>query len=153
MVDIIALTKFLTPFLPYLLKLGDKAAEETAKKLGVDAWEKAKAIWTKLRPQVQLKPATQEAVEDVAKSPNDEDAQAALRQQLKKLLNEDSALASEIGRFFKEAEQTGIVASVVASGERAAALGNNAQGNITITGDSTSLGNGDLIGLKTSNPS
>ena len=29
------LVVFLTPFLPYLLKAGEKAAEETGKKLGV----------------------------------------------------------------------------------------------------------------------
>lgn len=150
MVDVIALTAFLSPFLPFLKALGEKAAEEAGKKFGVDAWEKAKAIWGKLLPKVEAKASAQEAAEDLAKAPEDEDAQAALRQQLKKLLNEDSNLANEISRLFKEAEQTGIVASVVASGERAAAFGNNAQGNITITGDSTSLGNGGLGALKTS---
>jgi hypothetical protein len=35
-------TLFLTPFLPYLLKAGEKAAEEAGKKLGGDAWERAK---------------------------------------------------------------------------------------------------------------
>ncbi len=41
---------FLAPFLPYLLKAGEKAAEEAGKKLGGDAWDKAKSLWGKLRP-------------------------------------------------------------------------------------------------------
>ena len=104
MLDVIVLTKLLSPFLPYLLKLGDKAAEETAKKLGVDAWEKAKAIWVKLHPKVEAKPSAQEAVQDVAQAPEDEDALAALRQQLKKLLKEDPTLESELSRLLAEAE-------------------------------------------------
>lgn len=35
---------FLLPFLPYLLKMGDKAAEEVGKKIGEAAWDKAKAL-------------------------------------------------------------------------------------------------------------
>lgn len=45
MIDVIVLTKLISPFLPYLLKLGDKAAEEAAKKLGADSCETAKAIF------------------------------------------------------------------------------------------------------------
>lgn len=133
MVDIIALTKLLTPFLPYLLKLGDKAAEETAKKLGVDAWEKAKVIWTKLRPQVQVKPAAQEAVEDVVKSPEDEDAQAALRQQLKKLLKEDSTLESGINHLLKEAEQTESGRSIIQNISQVKYAATSGSGNASVS--------------------
>lgn len=35
---------FLTPFLPYLLKAGEKAAEEAGKKRGAGAWEAVKAL-------------------------------------------------------------------------------------------------------------
>jgi hypothetical protein len=59
---------------------------EAGKQLGVDAWEKAKSLWGKLRPQVDAKPAAQEAAQDVAETSDNEDAQAALRLQLKKLL-------------------------------------------------------------------
>ena len=104
MIDVIVLTKFISPFLPYLLKLGDKAAEETAKKLGADTWEKAKAIWVKLHPKVEAKPSAQEAVEDVAQAPEDEDALAALRLQLKKLLKEDPTLESEVTQLLAEAQ-------------------------------------------------
>lgn len=38
------LTAFLAPFLPYLLKIGEKAAEEGGKRFGTAAWEQAKAL-------------------------------------------------------------------------------------------------------------
>ena len=100
--DIATLAKevalFLTPFLPYLLKAGEKAAEEAGKELGGDAWDRAKGLWSRLRPQIEAKPAAQEAVTDAAAAPHDEDAQAALRLQLKKLLTENEELAREIGQ-------------------------------------------------------
>ena len=44
-IDLVALTAFLSPILPFLIKGGEEAAKEAGKKFGVDAWEKAKAIW------------------------------------------------------------------------------------------------------------
>ena len=110
------LAVFLTPLLPYLLKAGEKAAEEAGKKLGGDAWDRAKGLWAKLRPKVEAKPAAQEAVQDAAAAPNDDDIQAALRLQLRKLLAEDAVLAREIERLWQEAQQSGII--VIAAGER-----------------------------------
>ena len=40
---------FLLPFLPHLLKVGDKAAEEVGKKIGGEGWERAKALWERMR--------------------------------------------------------------------------------------------------------
>lgn len=136
--DISILTSFLAPFLPYLLKVGGIAAEGAINKFGSDSWDKAKNIWAKLSPKLEVKPAAQEAASDVAKDPQDNDAIASLRLQLKKLLNEDSTLANEIARLFEEAKQTGSVSNVIASGERAVAIGGNASGNTVSTGDTIS---------------
>jgi hypothetical protein len=46
------LTVLLARLLPYLLKVGQKAAEEAGKKFGGDAWDWAKELWAKLRPEV-----------------------------------------------------------------------------------------------------
>lgn len=110
--DIAQLTSFLAPFLPYLLKIGEQAAEETGKKLGAEAWEKAKALWGKLRPKVQASPAAQEAVQDAAANPDNPDAQAALRLQLKKLLQADPSLAEEVAHLM----QAEVVQRVLALG-------------------------------------
>jgi len=100
-----SLTILLSPFLPYLLKTGEKTAEAIGSKIGDDSCERAKALWSKLHPKVAAKPAFQEAAQDVAQAPEDEDAQASLRQQLKKLLGEDKALAMEITRLMQERQQ------------------------------------------------
>jgi len=135
--DVAALAKdvaaFLTPFLPYLLKAGERAAEEAAKKLGSSAWEKAKALWGKLWPTIKAKPAAQEAVQDVATSPQDEDAQAALRLQLKKILAKDNALAAEVARLWEEARASSVTAT--ASGERSVAIGRHVASSTIVVGD------------------
>ena len=38
MIEIAVLTRLLSPFLPYLLKLGDKAAEKAAEQFGEKSW-------------------------------------------------------------------------------------------------------------------
>ncbi|WP_414570178.1 hypothetical protein [Nostoc sp. CCY 9925] len=104
--DIVTLTTFLTPFLPYLLKAGEKAAEEAGKKLGegfgASAWEKAKALWTKLQPKVEAKPMAKAAAEELANSPNEPDAKETLQNELKKLLDRDKNLAAEIANLMQE---------------------------------------------------
>ena len=124
---------FLTPFLPYLLTMGEKAAEEAGKKFGADAWERAKTLWDKLRPKVEAKPAAQDAAQNVAETPNDEDALASLRLQLKKLLSEDQSLTEEITRLWTEAQAAGV--TVMASGERSVAIEGDVSGSTIITGD------------------
>lgn len=123
----------LSPFLPYLLKLGDKAAEEAAKKVGGDAWEHAKALWAKIWPKVEATPAAKEAVDDARSMPDDGDAQAALRLQIKKLLARDPELARDIEGLFEEGRRAGV--SVVVSGERAVGIGGDMSGGTISTGD------------------
>ena len=51
--DLVASTvAFLAPMLPYLLKAGEKAAKEAAQAVGKGAWDCAKAIWTRLGPNL-----------------------------------------------------------------------------------------------------
>ncbi len=124
---------FLVPFLPYLLKAGEKAAEKAGEKMGAEAWDKAKTLWGKLRPQVEAHPAAQEAVQDVAAQPKNEDAQAALRLQLKKILQDDPTLAAEVARLVAQVPTGGNTA--IASGNRSVAIGGSVSGSTIITGD------------------
>ena len=62
-------TTALVPLLPYLLKAGEKAAEETGKAVAGQSWEWAKSLWTKLKPKVEAKEAALEAAQDVAQEP------------------------------------------------------------------------------------
>ena len=128
----------LAPFLPYLLKMGEQAAEEAAKKFGAEAWEGAKALWARLKPKVEAKPASQEAVTDLAANPQNEKAQTALQWQLEKLLAEDQALAREV----QQALETPAAQQVIAQNERSVAIGGDASGGVIITGDQNTVQQG-----------
>jgi len=128
-----SVTTALVPLLPYLLKAGEKAAEETGKAVAGQSWEWAKSLWTKLKPTVEAKPAALEAAQDASQAPEDPDAQAAFRQQLKKLLNEDQSLAEEVSRWLEQGKAAGV--TVTAAGDRSVAIGGDAKGNTIVTGD------------------
>jgi hypothetical protein len=104
--DITTLTIFITPFPPFLLKLGDKAAdkatEAAAVKLGEASWAKAQAIWKELSPKIEAKEAAKEAVEDVVKHPDNEKFQVALEVQLEKLLNQNETLLKTIAQILED---------------------------------------------------
>lgn len=86
----------LTPFLPYLIKGGKIAAkaafEETGKKFTETTWEKAEEVWEKIWSIAKKKVSAKEAIKDAAKNPTEEDAQAAFRRQLTKLIESDKKL-------------------------------------------------------------
>lgn len=130
------LSPLLAPLLPYLLKggveLAKSAAGELGKKLSADSWDGLKRLAEKIQQKAKAKPALQEALTDAGNAPTDEDALAALRLQLKKLLAEDPDLAAEAARLLA-GMQPG--ATVTASGNRSVAIGGNASGNVIITGD------------------
>ena len=88
---------YLAPFLPFLVQAGGKAAEEMGKKLGVEAWDRAKTLWGKLRGKKEVEKAGQ----DAAEMPDDDDAEAAFRLQLRKALTQDVALAKEVERMME----------------------------------------------------
>jgi len=128
-----SLTTSLVPLLPYLLKAGEKAAEETGKTVAGESWEWAKSLWSKLKPKVEAKEAALEAVQNVAESPDDEDARAALRRQLKKVFTEDQSLAQEVSRWLDQGKVAGI--NVSAAGERSVAIGGEIKSSTIVTGD------------------
>jgi len=132
-----SLTAVLVPLLPYLLKAGETAAEETGKAVAGQSWEWAKSLWTKLKPKVEAKPGALEVAQDAAQAPEDQDAQAAFRQQLKKLLTEDHSLAEELNRWLEQGKSAGI--NVSAIGERSVAIGGDVKSSTIVTGDSNKV--------------
>jgi len=120
---------FLMPLLPYLLKVGDKAAEEVGKKIGGEGWERAKALWDKLRRKKNV----EQVAQTVAALPDNQALREALREEIARALQEDSALREEIARLWGEAEAAGV--TVTAIGDRSVAIGGNVSGSVIITGD------------------
>ncbi len=91
-----------------------------------------KAVWNKF----QGNPSAKEAVDDLAKAPQDEDAQAALRVQLKKALAADESFRQEVRALLEQvqAESARGGTTVVASGKGAVAAGRDIKGTV-FTGD------------------
>lgn len=79
--------------LPSLLKGGAELAKSTGE------------LVEKIRQKAEKKPALQEALADVQATPDDPDALAALRQQLKKLFQQDPAFAAEVAELWKANER------------------------------------------------
>ena len=138
-----AVTSCLAPALPYLLKAGEKGIETIGCKMGAGMWETAKAIWQRL----SLSPAIESAAREVVSAPEDQDAQAAFRHQLKKILAADEQLASALARLLKEGDKAaspraevygeGAVAQgsgAVAAGKGGVAVGGDVHGDVRIGG-------------------
>lgn len=132
------LAQLLAPLLPYLLKGGAELAKgalgEGGKRLTAAAWEDLKGLAEQIRQRAQGKPALQEVLADAQANPQDEDAVAALCLQLRKLLQDDPALAAEAARQLAGLAAGGNTA--IASGDLTVSIGGDASGNIIITGDS-----------------
>lgn len=127
--DVVA---FLVPYLPYLQTAGQQVAEGAANKIGEGSFGLAKRIWGLLVPSAETRPGLQEAVADAAKAADDEDVQAALRVQLRKLLSEDRSLADELTRVLNEAKQSD---TTMTQGDRNVIVKRDAKNTVIITGD------------------
>ncbi len=103
--DVLALTTFLAPCLPFLLeKVGAPALNEAATKLGEDTWEKAKAIWAKLKPKVEAEAGATVAADKLANRPESAAWQEALHEELASILEKDTALAEAIVEILQDTE-------------------------------------------------
>ena len=88
------LTTTLAPALPYILAAAQSAAETVGEKITETALAAAKSIWQKITKTEN--PFLQQAAREVAKTPNDPDAQASLRLQIRKILEADPNLRAEL---------------------------------------------------------
>jgi hypothetical protein len=121
----------LIPFLPYLVKMGEGAAEEAGQKLGGASWDRLKALWSKLQPKVDARPAAQDAVQKAITRKDDPRVRGNLEMQLEDLLSEDRALAAQVEEWLEQNRSSGT--NVIASGERSVAIGGNVSSSTIIT--------------------
>ena len=133
-----AVVSFLAPYLAE----GGKAA---AKKAG-------EALMAALERRFKGQPAAKEAVADMKATPQDPDAQATLRHQLKKALAADPEFLAELARLLEEAKveapAAGFRAEVRGSGAVAQGTGAVAagEGGTAVSGDLTITGHGNVVG-------
>jgi acyl-CoA reductase-like NAD-dependent aldehyde dehydrogenase len=88
------------------------------------------AVWR--RRDEQGRAELEAAVQDAAEAPEDEDAAAAVRQQVKRALREDAELRAELARMLPAPETV----TVTASGERSIAAKTI---TTAVTGDHTTI--------------
>ncbi|HLZ27038.1 MAG TPA: hypothetical protein VKV73_06935 [Chloroflexota bacterium] len=129
--------QILTPFLPYLLKAGEDLGARAAQQMEDTGWDLASRLWGRLGAQVDARPSAREAATDLAAQPTDDDAQAALRVQIKKLLADEPQLQHELEALLNTAQGSGSTTTVTASGDRSVAIGHDVRGSTIITGDQT----------------
>ncbi len=140
--DIAVLTGLLSAALPFLMKIGDKAAESAGSKMGTDAWEMAKKIWEKLHPKVQEKPEVLSAAQAVAASPDDEDSRDFLQKKLTKLLQENPDLEAAIAQILQGNPAVAAGTQVNVQSNQGVVAGNISGGSVigsigTVQGDLT----------------
>ena len=136
--DPVSLTAFLAPFLPYLMKGAQDLTEELGRKLGQEGWKYAKAMWARLRPQVDANEPSRAAAEAVASNPEDEVARGGLAFELKTMLEGDPQLAKELAHLWEEAEVAGAV-NVVTVGDRGVGFVGSVVDSVISTGDQASI--------------
>src|SRR5713226_7778564 len=88
--------QILAPFLPYLLKVGEGLGTRAAQLMEDKGWNLASQLWGRLGSKVDARPSAREAAADLAAQPTDDDAQAVLRVQIKKLLAEEPELQRDL---------------------------------------------------------
>jgi hypothetical protein len=86
---------------PYLAKAG----EEFAREAGKGALEKIGALYDFLKKRFQANPNAKGALDDLKANPDDEDAQAALRVQIKKLMKADPTIVKTVQQMLSEIKQ------------------------------------------------
>lgn len=89
--------EIMAPALPFLIMGGKKAAEEAGRKIGSDAYDKAKSLWDRVHSDKKI----QEAAKDVAASPDNEANRLKLAKQLEELFIERQDIAEQVNGILK----------------------------------------------------
>jgi hypothetical protein len=132
------LSEALKPALPLLLTAGNTVSEMAAGRAltALERW--ATKVWRRLRRgPAPESTAVQNAAREVVQRPDDLDAVAALRLQLRKLLEADPELATELAGLVEEGRRTG--ALTVAAGARSVAVGGDVADSVIMTGDDSTV--------------
>jgi hypothetical protein len=94
-------TSVVAALAPYLMKAG----EEFAKEAGKSVANKIGELYQFLNEHFKKHPNAKEALDDLKAKPDDNDAQAALRVQIKKLLETDPDMVRKIEQLLGDIKQ------------------------------------------------
>jgi hypothetical protein len=88
---------------PYL----KKTAQEIEQTVGSIAVKKVEELLSAIKAKFQKNASAQGSLNDLAKSPDDTENQAAVREYLKKMLSSDEDFANQLTNILKEAANAG----------------------------------------------
>ncbi|GEM_PF-593089 len=106
----------------------DAAMKAMGERFVEAGWNKAAQIWTRFLPEVERKPEVAQALQEVAKTPDDPDARAVLSWQLKKVMVDMPQESIDEIRSIIAENVTDIRIATASNGS--VAIGGNASGNI-----------------------
>ncbi|MGW1804753.1 hypothetical protein [Streptomyces sp. NPDC002078] len=134
--EIVQLVERAGPYLTTAVSAYGVAVFTRAESAAVDATANVgrrilQAVWR--RRDEQGRAELEAAVQDAAEAPDDADAAAAVRQQIKRALREDAELPAELARMLPAAGGT---VTITASGERSIAAKTI---GTAVTGDNTTI--------------
>jgi len=90
---------FLGPSIPFLVIGSTKAAEKAGELIGSEGWEKAKAIWGKLRSDDDDK--LEEIAKDLVFEPEDIEAKQDFLNEIVKVIENNPDIATDIASLMK----------------------------------------------------
>lgn len=96
---------------PYVKQAGERLAKKVGEEIGKGAeevaWDKAKKLYESVKAKFSTKFSATEALDDLARSPDDGDVKASVRIQLKKIMSVDEDFSKELANILKEAASAG----------------------------------------------
>jgi hypothetical protein len=117
------LTELMAPALPYLLDTDVQSETQIPATLGSVNWELSKTLWKKLSLRFERDPRWIEILLDISNNPSDEDAVAAWRFNIKKMLMAEPELAMELATDLENYEDSSSKHSVIAISSSGAFIG------------------------------
>lgn len=122
---------FLAPLVPHLLAGLKSGAGEAAEKLGREVWDQAEHLWQRITDRMFSRPGVPQIVDEIARDPQDQLAQAALARELRNAMAVDPSFAAEIEGLWSRLQSTGAaeIRQVIASGSGAIAIGGSVAGS------------------------
>ena len=122
--------------------LGEKkVGVEKGGEFDTETLQQGERLWTRLWPLIGAKPQAVEVAQDLSVTPQDPDLKAALRVELRKILDSDAGLAAEMAQLFAANSPGDTHYRVLLRGSGALAQG---EGNVVASGLSRAAGR-DLI--------
>ena len=116
------IASILGPSIPFVVKGGEAAAAELSKKV-------VGSLWGLLKPKMDATPALATAITGVERHPGDPDYLAALRVQIREVLEADPNLVARVRPLLEDASTS---SSVSVIGDRNITAGRDISGSITV---------------------